>query len=150
EFGSEAQKSWYLPRILNGEHYWCQGFSEPGAGSDLASLKTRAERTSEGYIVNGSKMWTTHAQFATHMFCLTRTDSTVKAQRGITFLLLDMRNRGVSVRPIRGLAGDHEVNEVFLKDVVARSVDRVGDEGQGWTIAKFLLQHERSSSCFAP
>ena len=149
-FGSDAQKAHYLPRILDAEHYWCQGFSEPGAGSDLASLKTRAARTSDGYIINGSKIWTTHAQFATHMFCLVRTDASVKAQQGITFLLLSMKHPGVTVRPIKSIAGDHEVNEVFLQDVSVPLHDRVGEEGQGWTIAKFLLEHERGGSCFAP
>ncbi|MDY0067159.1 MAG: acyl-CoA dehydrogenase family protein [Steroidobacteraceae bacterium] len=149
-FGSEAQKTHYLPRILSGEHYWCQGFSEPSAGSDLASLKTRAERTADGYLVNGGKLWTTHAQFATHMFCLARTDASVKPQRGISFLLLNMKDPGVTVRPIRGLAGDYEVNEVFLKDVLAPADDLVGEEGQGWSIAKFLLENERGGSCLAP
>jgi alkylation response protein AidB-like acyl-CoA dehydrogenase len=149
-FGTEAQKAHYLPHILDGEHYWCQGFSEPGAGSDLASLKTRAVRTGDYYIVNGSKIWTTHAQFATHIFCLVRTDASVKPQQGITFLLLSMKQPGVTVRPILSLAGDHEVNEVFLQEVPVPVRDRVGEEGQGWTIAKFLLEHERGGSCFAP
>jgi alkylation response protein AidB-like acyl-CoA dehydrogenase len=149
-FGSEAQKAHYLPRILDIRHYWCQGFSEPSAGSDLASLRTRATRTDEGYLINGSKIWTTHAQFATHMFCLVRTDASVKPQQGITFLLIDMKQPGVTVRPILSLAGDHEVNEVFLQDVRVPEQDRVGEEGQGWTIAKFLLEHERGGSCFAP
>lgn len=149
-FGSEAQRAHYLPRILTAEHYWCQGFSEPGAGSDLANLRTRAERTADGYVVNGSKLWTTHAHFATHMFCLARTDASVKPQRGISFLLLDMKDPGITVRPIRGLAGDHEVNEVFLKDVSVKACERVGEEGQGWSIAKFLLENERGGSCLAP
>ena len=118
-FGSEAQKAYYLPRILSAEDYWCQGFSEPGSGSDLASLKTAAVREGERYVINGSKLWTTHAHFADHMFCLVRTDTSVKPQRGISFLLVDMRQPGVSVRPIIGLAGDHEVNEVFLDNVEA-------------------------------
>jgi len=149
-FGTPAQKAHYLPRILSAEDYWCQGFSEPGAGSDLASLKTRAVRDGNRYIINGSKIWTTHAHFADHMFCLARTDGTVKPQRGISFLLIDMRQPGVSVRPIIGLAGDHEVNEVFLDDVEAPVADLVGEEGQGWTIAKFLLENERGGSCLAP
>lgn len=149
-FGTEAQKRHYLPRILTSEHYWCQGFSEPSAGSDLASLKTRAERRSDGYIVNGSKIWTTHAQFATHMFCLARTDASVKPQRGISFLLLDMKAPGIAVRPILGLAGDHEVNEVFFNDVRVQASDRVGEEGDGWSIAKFLLENERGGGCYAP
>lgn len=149
-FGSEAQKAYYLPRILSAEDYWCQGFSEPGSGSDLASLKTVAVREGDRYILNGSKLWTTHAHFADHMFCLARTDTNVKPQRGISFLLVDMRQPGVSVRPIIGLAGDHEVNEVFLDNVEAAVSDLVGDEGQGWTIAKFLLENERGGSCLAP
>jgi alkylation response protein AidB-like acyl-CoA dehydrogenase len=149
-YGTPAQQRKYLPKILSGEHYWCQGFSEPGAGSDLASLKTRAVRDGNHYIVNGSKIWTTHAHFADHMFCLARTDSGGKAQRGISFLLIDMRQPGVTVRPIITLAGDHEVNEVFLENVRVDAEDLVGHEGQGWTIAKFLLENERGGSCFAP
>jgi alkylation response protein AidB-like acyl-CoA dehydrogenase len=151
-YGTPAQQQTYLPKILSGEHYWCQGFSEPGAGSDLASLKTRAAKSGDGdhYIVNGSKLWTTHAHFADHMFCLARTDSSAKAQRGISFLLIDMRQPGVTVRPIITLAGDHEVNEVFLENVRVEAGDLVGNEGDGWTIAKFLLENERGGSCFAP
>src|SRR5262249_18819650 len=118
--------------------------------SDLASLRTRAVKEGSHYIVNGSKLWTTHAHFADHMFCLARTDATVKLQRGITFFLIDMRQPGVRVRPIRTLAGDHEVNEVFLDNVRVQEGDRVGEEGQGWTIAKFLLENERGGSCHAP
>lgn len=149
-YGTERQKEHYLPRILSGEHYWCQGFSEPGAGSDLASLKTRAVRTRDHYVVNGSKIWTTHAHFADHMFCLVRTDPDAKVQQGISFLLIDMRQPGVTVRPILSIAGDHEVNEVFLDDVIVPMHDRVGEEGAGWTIAKFLLENERGGSCHAP
>lgn len=149
-FGSPEQKAHYLPKILTAEHYWCQGFSEPGAGSDLASLRTRAESGPNGYVVNGGKIWTTHAHYATHMFCLVRTDPGVKAQCGISFLLIDMKDPGVTVRPIIGLAGDHEVNEVFLKNVKVPFADRVGEEGIGWTIAKFLLENERGGSCLAP
>lgn len=149
-FGTPEQKAHYLPRILSADDYWCQGFSEPGAGSDLASLKTRAVRDGDRYIVNGTKIWTTHAHFADHMFCLVRTDPTVKPQAGISFLLIDMNQPGVRVRPIIGLAGDHEINEVFLDDVVVPATDLVGEEGQGWTIAKFLLENERGGSCHAP
>jgi alkylation response protein AidB-like acyl-CoA dehydrogenase len=149
-FGSPAQKAHYLPRILSCQDYWCQGFSEPGSGSDLASLKTSAVRDGDRYIINGGKIWTTHAHFADHMFCLARTDATVKPQRGISFILIDMRQPGVTVRPIIGLAGDHEVNEVFLDNVEAPVADLVGEEGQGWTIAKFLLENERGGSCHAP
>lgn len=149
-YGTPAQKDHYLPRILSGEHYWCQGFSESGSGSDLASLKTHARREGNYYVVNGSKLWTTHAHYANHIFCLVRTDSTVKPQQGISFLLIDMDQPGVRVRPILTLASDHEVNEVFLEDVRVPVHDRVGDEGEGWTIAKFLLENERGGSCHAP
>ncbi len=150
EYGTPQQREFYLPKILSGEHYWCQGFSEPGAGSDLASLRTRATVADGDYLINGSKLWTTHAHFADHMFCLARTDSSLKAQRGISFFMIDMRQPGVRVRPIRTLAGDHEVNEVFLEDVRVPASDRVGAEGEGWTIAKFLLENERGGSCHAP
>jgi alkylation response protein AidB-like acyl-CoA dehydrogenase len=149
-YGTPAQQTHYLPKILSGEHYWCQGFSEPGAGSDLANLRTTAIKSGDHYLVNGSKIWTTHAHFADHMFCLVRTDSSVKAQRGISFLLVDMKQPGVRVRPIVTLAGDHEVNEVFLDDVRVHETDLVGAEGEGWTIAKFLLENERGGSCHAP
>jgi alkylation response protein AidB-like acyl-CoA dehydrogenase len=149
-YGTPAQQTHYLPKILSGEHYWCQGFSEPGAGSDLANLRTTAIKSGDHYLVNGSKIWTTHAHFADHMFCLVRTDSSVKAQRGISFLLVGMKQPGVRVRPIVTLAGDHEVNEVFLDDVRVHETDLVGAEGEGWTIAKFLLENERGGSCHAP
>jgi alkylation response protein AidB-like acyl-CoA dehydrogenase len=149
-YGTPAQHQKYLPKILSAEHYWCQGFSEPGSGSDLASLKTRAVKVGDHYIVNGSKTWTTHGHLADHMFCLARTDTSAKAQRGISFLLIDMNQPGVQVRPIITLAGDHEVNEVFLQDVKVHESDLVGEEGAGWTIAKFLLENERGGSCFAP
>jgi len=150
EYGTPAQQQLYLPKILSGEHYWCQGFSEAGAGSDLANLRTAAVRDGEAYVLNGAKLWTTHAHFADHIFCLARTDGTVKAQRGISFFLVDMRQPGVRVRPIRTLAGDHEVNEVFLDNVRVPAADLVGAEGQGWSIAKFLLENERGGSCHAP
>jgi alkylation response protein AidB-like acyl-CoA dehydrogenase len=149
-FGSEAQKAHYLPRILSGEDYWCQGFSEPGAGSDLASLKTRAVRQGDHFVVNGSKIWTTHAHHANRMFTLVRTNGEVKKQAGISFLLIDLASSGVSVRPILTTAGDHEVNQVFLEDVIVPAENLVGEEGQGWTIAKFLLENERGGSCHAP
>lgn len=149
-FGTPEQQRHYLPRILSGEDYWCQGFSEPQAGSDLANLRTRAVRDGDRYIVNGSKLWTTHAQFADHIFCLVRTDPGVKPQAGISFLLIDMNQPGVEVRPILSLAGDHEVNAVFLDDVAAPAHDLVGEEGQGWAVAKFLLENERGGSCHAP
>lgn len=149
-FGTPEQKARILPRILDASDYWCQGFSEPGSGSDLASLKSRAERKGDHYLINGGKLWTTHAHHATHIFCLLRTDPGAKPQRGISFILVDMNQPGVKVRPIRGLAGDHEVNEVFLDDVAAPLDNLVGEEGQGWTIAKFLLENERGGACHAP
>ena len=149
-FGSESQKEHYLPRILSGEHYWCQGFSEPGAGSDLASLTTRAVRTRDHYVVDGSKIWTTHAHFADHMFCLVRTNPEARAQDGISFVLIDMKQPGVKVQPIRSISGDHEMNAVFLDSVIVPALDRVGEEGAGWKIAKFLLENERGGSCHAP
>lgn len=149
-FGTEAQKAHYLPRILSGEDYWCQGFSEPASGSDLASLQCKAVRDGDRYVVNGSKIWTTHAHHANRMFALVRTSHNERPQSGITFLLLDMHQPGISVRPILTLAGDHEVNQVFLDNAVASVDDRVGAEGDGWTIAKFLLENERGGSCHAP
>jgi alkylation response protein AidB-like acyl-CoA dehydrogenase len=149
-FGSAAQKSFYLPRILSGEDYWCQGFSEPGSGSDLASLQCRAVRDGDRYVINGSKIWTTHAHHASRMFCLVRTETGSRKQAGISFLLIDMNQPGVAVRPILTLAGDHEVNQVFLEDVSVPVSDLVGAEGEGWEIAKFLLENERGGSCHAP
>ncbi|MDF8332658.1 acyl-CoA dehydrogenase family protein [Novosphingobium cyanobacteriorum] len=151
-FGTPDQKATYLPRILSGEDYWCQGFSEPGSGSDLASLQTRATLSADGshYVVNGSKIWTTHAHWANRMFTLVRTNPDVKKQAGISFLLIDMNQPGVSVRPILTMAGDHEVNQVFLEDVKVPVQDRVGEEGDGWKLAKFLLENERGGSCHAP
>lgn len=149
-FGTEEQKRFYLPRILSGEDYWCQGFSEPGSGSDLASLQCRAVRKGDRYVLNGSKIWTTHAHHANRMFCLVRTDTEVRKQAGISFMLVDMSQPGISVRPILTAAGDHEVNQVFLEDVEVPVKDLVGTEGQGWAIAKFLLENERGGSCHAP
>ncbi|MGH6787814.1 MAG: acyl-CoA dehydrogenase family protein [Novosphingobium sp.] len=149
-FGTPEQKARFLPRIMSGEDYWCQGYSEPGSGSDLASLKTRARLEGGEYHIDGSKIWTTHAHFANWMFALVRTDPAVKAQRGITFLLLPMDQAGVDVAPILSMSGDHEVNQVFLTDARTGVENRIGDEGQGWSIAKFLLENERGGSCFAP
>jgi alkylation response protein AidB-like acyl-CoA dehydrogenase len=149
-FGTPEQKAHYLPRILTGEDYWCQGFSEPGSGSDLASVQTRAELHGDHYVVNGSKIWTTHAHHANKMFALVRTDASTRKQAGISFLLIDMAQPGISVRPILTLAGDHEVNQVFLEDVRVPVEDLVGEEGGGWMIAKFLLENERGGSCHAP
>ena len=144
KYGNEAQKKHWLPRILNGDDWWCQGYSEPGAGSDLASVKTTAVREGDHYIVNGQKTWTTQGQHANMMFCLVRTDRQAKAQSGISFLLIDMNQPGVEVRPIRTLDGDKEVNEVFLTDVKVPLENLVGEENKGWTYAKYLLTYERT------
>jgi alkylation response protein AidB-like acyl-CoA dehydrogenase len=149
-FGTPEQKSRFLPRILDGSEKWCQGYSEPGAGSDLASLKTRAELKDGTYRINGSKIWTTHAHYADWMFCLARTNPDVKPQEGISFLLVPMHQEGITIRPIITLAGDHEVNQVFLDDAETGEAYRIGAEGQGWSIAKFLLENERGGSCAAP
>ncbi len=143
-FASEDQKKHYLPRILSGEDWWCQGYSEPGSGSDLASLRTKAVRDGDHYIVNGSKTWTTLAQHADWIFCLVKTNTEVKAQEGISFLLMDIKTPGITVRPIITMDGSHEVNEVFLEDVKVPVENLVGEENKGWTYAKFLLGHERS------
>jgi alkylation response protein AidB-like acyl-CoA dehydrogenase len=143
-FGSDAQKQHYLPRILSGEDWWCQGFSEPGSGSDLASLRTKAVLDGDHWVVNGQKTWTTLAQHANLIFCLVRTDTTVKKQEGISMLLIDMNQPGITVRPIITIDGEHEVNEVFFQDVRVPKENIVGEAGKGWTYAKFLLSHERS------
>ncbi len=144
KFGNEAQKKYWLPRILSGEDWWCQGYSEPGAGSDLASVKTTAVRQGDHYIVNGQKTWTTQGQHANMIFCLVRTDREAKAQSGISFLLVDMTAPGVELRPIRTLDGDKEVNEVFFTDVKVPVENLVGEENKGWTYAKYLLTYERT------
>ena len=144
KFGTQAQKDYYLPRILRSEDWWCQGYSEPGAGSDLASLKTRAERDGNYYVVNGQKTWTTLGQHANRIFCLVRTDSAAKKQEGISFLLIDMDTPGITVRPIITLDGEHEVNEVFFDNVRVPVENLVGEENKGWTCAKYLLTHERT------
>jgi pimeloyl-CoA dehydrogenase large subunit len=143
-FGNDAQKSRYLPRIRSLDDWWCQGFSEPGSGSDLASLKTSAKRVGDRYVVNGQKTWTTLAQHADMIFCLVRTDPAVKKQEGISFLLIDMRTPGITVRPIVTIDGGAEVNEVFFDDVEVPLENRVGEEGKGWDYAKFLLGNERT------
>ena len=143
-FGSEAQKAYFLPRILSCVDWWCQGYSEPGAGSDLASLKTTAVRDGDHYVVNGQKTWTTLAQHADMIFCLVRTDPGVRKQEGISFLLIDMHAPGVTVRPIVMLDEDHEVNEVFFDNVRVPVGNLVGQENRGWTYAKYLLGHERT------
>ena len=142
-FGSEAQKKYYLPRIANLDDWWCQGFSEPGSGSDLASLRTAAKRDGDHYVVNGQKTWTTLAQHADWIFCLARTDPQAKKQEGISFLLIDMKTPGITVRPIVTIEGGHEVNEVFFDDVRVPVENRVGEENKGWDYAKYLLGRER-------
>jgi alkylation response protein AidB-like acyl-CoA dehydrogenase len=146
EFGDDAQRARYLPPILSGEEFWCQGYSEPGAGSDLASLETRAEREGEQYRINGTKTWITAAQWADWIFVLARTDPQAKKQEGISFILVDMRTPGVSVRPIQTIDGGREINEVHFEDVLVPVANRVGVEGGGWTYAKFLLEHERTGT----
>jgi pimeloyl-CoA dehydrogenase large subunit len=143
-FGNETQKQRFLPRIANLDDWWCQGFSEPGAGSDLASLRTQAKRDSDHYVVNGQKTWTTLAQYADWIFCLVRTDPAAKKQEGISFLLIEMRSPGITVRPIQTIDGGHEVNEVFFDDVKVPAENLVGEENKGWNYAKFLLGNERS------
>ena len=148
-YGADEQKAALLPRILSGEDYWCQGYSEPGAGSDLAALRMRAVREGDHYVLNGSKIWTTHAQFANRMFCLVRTNADGRPQSGITFLLLDMATPGIAVSPILTLAGDHEFNQVFFDDVRVPVAGRLGAENDGWTVAKHLLTFERGGR-YAP
>jgi alkylation response protein AidB-like acyl-CoA dehydrogenase len=143
-FGTAEQKARFLPPTLNGDIWWCQGYSEPGAGSDLASLRTRAVRDGDHYVVNGQKTWTTYAQFADWGFFLVRTDTEAKPQAGISFLLIDMTSPGVTVRPIITLGGEHEVNDIFLDNVRVPVANRIFEENQGWTAAKFLLANERS------
>ena len=142
--GTKEQKDYYIPRIISGEDYWCQGYSEPGAGSDLASLQCKAERIGDEYIINGTKIWTTHAHLANKIFCLVRTDNSGKNQEGITFLMLDMNQPGVKVEPILTMAKDHDFNQVVFTDAVAKVSDRIGEENQGWSVAKYLLEFERS------
>ncbi|MFN4178250.1 acyl-CoA dehydrogenase family protein [Phenylobacterium sp.] len=142
-YGTPEQKARYLPRILSGEDYWCQGYSEPGSGSDLASLQLRAVSDGDYYVLSGSKIWTTHAHHANRMFCLVRTGAEGKPQAGITFLLLDMTLPGIKVDPIITLAGEHEVNQVFFDEVRVPKSGRLGEENQGWTVAKYLLEFER-------
>jgi len=145
-YGSPEQKAQHIPPILNSDLLWCQGYSEPGSGSDLASLKTRAVRDGDDYIVDGSKIWTSSGHWAKWMFCLTRTSSAGKKQEGITFLLIDMDTPGITVQPIYRINGLHEFNQVFLEGVRVPVSQRVGAEGEGWTIAKYLLGHERSGA----
>ena len=145
KYGSQAQKDYWLPRILKGEDWWCQGYSEPGAGSDLAAVKTTAVRDGDHYVVNGQKTWTTLGHYANMIFCLVRTDKDARKQAGISFLLIDMTSPGIEVRPIITLDGEHEVNEVFFTDVRVPVANLVGEENKGWTYAKFLLTYERTN-----
>ncbi|MBA4227551.1 MAG: acyl-CoA dehydrogenase [Hyphomonas sp.] len=148
--GSKAQKDYYLPRILSGEDFWCQGYSEPHAGSDLAALTMSAVEEGDDFICNGSKIWTTHAHEANMMFCLVRTDSSGKLQQGITFLLIDMNAPGVRVDPILMLSGEHIQNAVFFSDVRVPRANVVGQVNHGWTVAKYLLEFERGGSSYGP
>jgi alkylation response protein AidB-like acyl-CoA dehydrogenase len=144
-FGNAAQQRRFLPRIASAQDFWCQGYSEPGSGSDLASLKTKAERRGDHYLVNGQKTWITLAHYADWIFCLVRTDSAARAQSGISFLLIDMKSPGITVQPIITMDGGHEVNEVWFEDVKVPVENLVGEENKGWTYAKFLLGHERTN-----
>jgi len=146
EMGTPAQRARYLTPILSGEHVWCQGFSEPGAGSDLAAISTRAVRKGDRYVVNGSKIWTTGAHHSTHMFAIVRTADLERKQQGMTFLLIDMKTPGLTVQPIIGLAGDHEFNAVFFDDVEVPVDQRIGPENDGWTVAKRLMNLARSNN----
>ena len=141
----KLKKEKFLPKILNSEHWWCQGYSEPGSGSDLASLQTKAISDGDNYIVNGTKTWTTLAQYADWMFCLVRTSSKSKPQEGISFLLIDMNTKGIKVDPNITLDDSHEINTVYLEDVVVPKENLIYQENQGWTVAKYLLSHERTS-----
>jgi acyl-CoA dehydrogenase len=148
-FGTQEQKDKYLPRIRSGEDHWAQGYSEPGSGSDLASLKTRAQSDGDHYLVNGQKIWTTMAHRSNRIFALVRTSSTGKRQEGITFLLIDLDLPGITVRPIIGSGGDHEFNEVFFDNVRVPKTGRVGEEDKGWEVAKYLLEFERGGNVMA-
>jgi alkylation response protein AidB-like acyl-CoA dehydrogenase len=144
-FGTDEQKERFLPPILSSDEWWCQGYSEPGAGSDLASLKTRAERDGDDYVVNGAKIWTSYAQFADWIFCLVRTSTEGKKQEGISFLLIDMKSEGIKVNPIVSIDAHHSLNEVEFNNVRVPVANRIGEENQGWTYAKALLAHERTA-----
>jgi acyl-CoA dehydrogenase len=149
-FGTPQQQRQFLPRILSSEDYWCQGFSEPGAGSDLASLSLQARRDGDAYVLQGSKIWTTNAHCANWMFALVRTSRGARPQEGISFVLVDMRSPGITVRPIETIGGDHDLNQVFFDEVRVPLAQRVGEEGQGWECAKYLLEFERGAGIFAP
>ena len=143
-FGNDDQKAQHLPGILNGDVWWCQGYSEPGSGSDLSSLKTKAVRDGDEYVVTGQKIWTSYAHEADWIFCLVRTDDSGKQQEGISFLLIDMKTPGIEVKPIVSIDGLHHLNEVFFTDVRVPVTNLIGEEGKGWTYAKFLLANERT------
>jgi alkylation response protein AidB-like acyl-CoA dehydrogenase len=143
-FGTEEQKARFLPRILSSDDWWCQGYSEPGAGSDLAALSTSAEYAGDNYIVNGRKIWTTLAQFADWIFCLVRTSKGVRRQEGISFLLIDMKSPGITVKPIIAIDGQHSLNEVLFENVLVPTENLIGEQDKGWTYAKALLAHERT------
>src|SRR6202453_4446976 len=145
-FASAAQQEYFLPRIIAGEDWWCQGYSEPGSGSDLASLRTSAERRADHYVVSGQKTWNTLGQHADWIFCLVRTSSEARPQLGISFLLIDMKTPGVSVRPIITVEGEHEINDIFFDNVKVPVENLVGEENKGWTYAKFLLGNERTNN----
>jgi alkylation response protein AidB-like acyl-CoA dehydrogenase len=152
-FGTDEQKAQHLPPIINSDIWWCQGYSEPGSGSDLASLQMKAERDGDDYVLNGSKIWTTHAQWADWMFCLVRTDNSGKPQNGISFLLLRMDTPGIQIKPLPTLDGpatdEQEINQVFFDNVRVPISNRIGEEGKGWTYAKYLLEFERGNA-YAP
>jgi alkylation response protein AidB-like acyl-CoA dehydrogenase len=148
--GTPEQKAHYLPRMLSGEHFWCQGYSEPGSGSDLASLQMSAQDDGDDFVCNGHKLWTTHANEANWIFCLVRTAKEAIPQRGITFLLIDMATPGIEVQPIISLSGEHIQNHVFFTDVRVPKINAVGPVGEGWTVAKYLMQFERGGGVSAP
>lgn len=150
KFGNDEQKARFLPDILQSNAWWCQGYSEPGAGSDLAALKTKAELDGDHYVVNGQKIWTTYAQHADWIFCLVRTDANAKKQEGISFLLIDMKTPGITVRKIDSIDNQHSLNEVFFDNVRVPVANRIGEENQGWTYAKYLLTHERTAIAGVP
>lgn len=150
KFGTDEQKQFYLPRIARHDDSWCQGYSEPGAGSDLAALQTRAVSDGDDYVINGTKIWTTGAHYANRCFCLVRTSSEGKKQEGITFVLIDMNTPGIEIQPIPMLSGDHELNQVFFDNVRIPKSNRIGEENQGWTVAKYLLEFERGGVSYTP
>jgi len=149
-FGTPEQQRFFLPRMLSGEHIWCQGYSEPGSGSDLASLQMSASDAGEHLVCNGSKLWTTHAQVANWIFCLVRTSKDAKPQQGITFLLIDMATPGIAIRPVISLSGEHIQNQIFFSEVRVPKANVIGRLGEGWLIAKHVLEFERGGTPYAP